>query len=52
MISKGLLYHVVRVKDLKSEAPPLVFLPVVKDFLEVFADNLPIIPTEQEIVLA
>ncbi|KAH0784229.1 hypothetical protein KY290_003827 [Solanum tuberosum] len=46
---QGCLYHIVRVKDLESEIPPLESVPVVKDFLEVFPDDLPRIPPEREI---
>ena len=46
MISKGCLYHILRVKKLESEAPPLDSVPVVKDFLEVFPDDLPEIPPQ------
>ncbi|KAH0775084.1 hypothetical protein KY290_012221 [Solanum tuberosum] len=49
LISKDCLYHIVRVKDLESEIPPLESVLVVKDFLEVFPDDLPEIPPEQEI---
>ncbi|WMV25219.1 hypothetical protein MTR67_018604 [Solanum verrucosum] len=49
LISKGCLYHIVRVKDLESEIPSLESVPVVKDFLEVFPDDLPGIPPEREI---
>ena len=49
MISKGCLYHVVRAKDLESEAPPLDLAHVVKDFMEVFHDDLPRISPEWEI---
>ena len=37
MISKGRLYHVVRVKDLESEAPQFESVAVVKDFQKSFA---------------
>ena len=46
MISKGCLYHVVRFKDLESEAPPLDLVDVMKDFTEVFHDDLPKISPE------
>ena len=32
MISKGCLYHIVRVKDLDSEIPLMEFVHVVSDF--------------------
>ena len=46
LISKGCHYHIVRVKDLQSETPPLKSVSIVKDFLEVFHDDLPRIPPE------
>ena len=49
MISKRCLYHIVRVKDLRFEAPSLDSVPVVKDFPEVFHDDLPRIPPVHEI---
>ncbi|TMX00474.1 hypothetical protein EJD97_000756 [Solanum chilense] len=49
MLSKRSLYHVGRVKDLESEALPLESFPVVKDFPEIFPDDLPRIPPECEI---
>ncbi len=39
MISKGCLYHIVRVKDLESEITPLDSVSVVKDFSEVFPND-------------
>ena len=49
MISKGCLYHIVRVQDLDSKIPPIESVPVVSEFLEVFPNNLPGIPPEREI---
>ena len=49
MISKGCLYHIVRVQDLDSEIPPTESVPVVTEFLEVFPNDLPVIPPEREI---
>lgn len=40
---------IVGLKDLESKTPPLELVPVVKDFLEVFIDDLPGIPPEQEV---
>ncbi|XP_069145971.1 uncharacterized protein [Solanum lycopersicum] len=45
----GCHYHILRVKDLGSKSPPLESVPIVKDFLEVFPDDLPGIPPEWEI---
>ena len=49
MISKGCRYHVVRVKDLESEVPPLESVPIVRDFPKVFPNDLPGVPPEWEI---
>ena len=48
MKAKGCLYHVVRVKDLESEVPPLESVPVVRDFLEVFPDDMLRVPPIRE----
>ena len=49
MISKGCIYHIVRVKYLESINPPLELAPIVKNFLEFFPDNFLGIPLEWEI---
>ena len=49
MISKGCLYHIIRVQDLDSKIPPIESVPVVNEFSEVFPSD-PGIPTEWEIV--
>ena len=49
MISKGYLYHLVRVKDSSSESPTLESVPVVSEFPEVFPDDLSGVPPEREI---
>ena len=33
IISKGCLYHILRVQDLHSEVPPIESVPVVSEFL-------------------
>ncbi|XP_010326483.1 uncharacterized protein [Solanum lycopersicum] len=45
----GCIYHVVRVKDLESEVPPLESVPIVRDFPKVFPNDLPGVPPEWEI---
>ena len=47
MISKGFHYHIVRVKELEIEVPPLESVPVVREFLDVFLDNFPRFPYER-----
>ena len=49
MISKGCLYHVVRVKDLECETPSIESLPLVREYPEVFPNDLPGTPPEREI---
>ncbi|KAH0655125.1 hypothetical protein KY290_030926 [Solanum tuberosum] len=49
MISKGYLYHLVRVKDSSFESPTLESIPVVNEFPEVFPDDLPGVPPKREI---
>ena len=49
IISKGCLYHIVRVQDLDSEIPPIESVPVVSEFPDVFPNDLPGIPSELEI---
>jgi len=49
MISKGCLYHLVRVRVVDSETPSLESIPILKEFSEVFPDDLPGIPLEREI---
>ena len=46
MISIECLYHIVRVKDLFSEIPPIKLVPVVREFQEVFLDDLSSIPPQ------
>ena len=49
MISKGYLYHIVRVKDSSLETPTLELFPVVYEFQEVFHEDFPRVPSEREI---
>ena len=49
MISKGFLYHIVRVQDLDSEMPPVESVLVVSKLLDVFPNDLLGIPLEREI---
>uniref|UniRef100_M1AKE8 Retrotransposon protein n=1 Tax=Solanum tuberosum TaxID=4113 RepID=M1AKE8_SOLTU len=53
MISKGYIYHLVRVKNSSSESPTLESVPVVNEFPkvfpEVFPDVLPGVPPGREI---
>ncbi|XP_070040665.1 uncharacterized protein [Nicotiana tomentosiformis] len=49
MIAKGCIYHIVRVRDADAEIPTLQSIPVVKEYADVFPDELPGIPPEREI---
>ena len=51
MISQGCIHHIRRVQDVDSKIPPIEFVPVVSEFLEVFLNDLPSIPIEWEIDL-
>ena len=49
MISKGCLYHIGRFQFLDSEIHPIELVPVVREFLKVFLNDLSDIPPEREI---
>ena len=49
MISKGYICHLVRVRDTEAEAPTLQLVPVVKEFVDVFPEELPGLPPEREV---
>ncbi|KAH0706733.1 hypothetical protein KY289_011809 [Solanum tuberosum] len=49
LVSKGCVYHLVRVNDSSVEVPPIQSVPVVKEFPEVIPDDLPRVPLEREI---
>ena len=49
MISKGYVYHLVRVKDSILEIPTLDLFPVACEFPEMFQEDLPKVPPEREI---
>ena len=49
MLSKGYLYHLVRVNDLEHEVPSIESLSIVNEFQDVFLEDLPGIPYECEI---
>ena len=49
MISKGYLYHLVRVKDSRLENLCLELFLVVFEFPKVFPKDLPGVPSEREI---
>ncbi|XP_070045258.1 uncharacterized protein [Nicotiana tomentosiformis] len=41
MFAKGCIYHIVRVRDADAEIPTLQSIPVVKEYADVFLDELP-----------
>ena len=49
LISKGCIYHLVRVKDTKSQTPTLQSVNVVNELSDVFLDDLPGIPPDRRI---
>ncbi|KAH0633445.1 hypothetical protein KY284_036231 [Solanum tuberosum] len=52
MITKGCIYHLVRVHDIDAEPPTFQSISIVNEFLDVFPDELPGIPPEWEIDFA
>ena len=46
MVRKGYIYHLVRVHDIKEEAPTLQLVPVVNEFPDVFPEEHPGLPPE------
>lgn len=51
MISKGFIYHLVRVMNISSKTPSLELILIVYEFYEVFPDDLFSIPHGREIDL-
>lgn len=49
MIDKGFLYHVVRFKDQKCETSSIETVPIVREFPDVFPNDLPGVPLQREI---
>lgn len=49
MISKGCIYHLVRVKDVTSNIPYLKSVPIVDEFSNVFPDELLGVPPQRKI---
>ena len=49
MIAKGCLYHVVRIMDLEFETYSIELVPLVREFPEVFPNDLPRDPPERQI---
>ena len=51
MISKGCIYHLVRVRDEDSKTPSIESVSVVNEFVDVFPEDLPGIPPERKLSL-
>ncbi|WMV34387.1 hypothetical protein MTR67_027772 [Solanum verrucosum] len=49
LVSKGCVYHLVRVNDSSVEIPHIQSVPIVKEFPEVFRDDLPRVLPKREI---
>ncbi|WMV07854.1 hypothetical protein MTR67_001239 [Solanum verrucosum] len=49
LVLKGCIYHLVRVHDSSVEIPPFQSVPIVREFPDVFPDDLPGIPPERVI---
>ena len=49
MISKGCIYHIVRVRDVYNEVRSLESIPIVNEFPDVIPNDFPGIPTKREI---
>ena len=49
LISKGCLYHLVRVRDVESKVLPIELVLVVNEFQDVFPSELPGVPPKREI---
>ena len=48
MLSKGYLYHLVRVNDLEYEVPLIDSMSRVNEFQDIFLKDLPGIPAERK----
>ncbi|KAH0733004.1 hypothetical protein KY289_004192 [Solanum tuberosum] len=49
LVSKGCVFHLVRVNDSSVETPPIESVPVVSEFPKIFPDDLPGVPSERKI---
>ncbi|XP_070006265.1 uncharacterized protein [Nicotiana sylvestris] len=49
MISKGYIYHLIRVRDMETKPPTIKSILVVNEFPDVFPDELPSLPPQREI---
>lgn len=49
IISKGCIYHLERVRDVTSQIPSLESVPIVNEYLDIFLEELPGVPSEREI---
>ena len=49
LISKGCLYHLVRVRDVESKVFPIESVPGVNELLNIFPNDLLSVPPKREI---
>ncbi|KAF3676518.1 putative zinc finger CCCH domain-containing protein 19-like isoform X2 [Capsicum annuum] len=49
LISKGCIYHLVRVKNAKFETLTIQSISIVNEFLDIFSKDLPRVPPDREI---
>ena len=49
LVSKGCIYQLGQVNDSSVQVPPIQLVPIVKEFPEVFPDDLTEVPPEREI---
>ncbi|CAN4090606.1 unnamed protein product [Withania somnifera] len=49
LMSKGYIFHLVRVRDMDVEPLTLQSIPVVNEFTNVFPEELPGLPLEKEV---
>ena len=49
MITKGYIFHLVRVKNIDVEPPTLQSIPMVNEFPDVFPEDLQGLPLEREV---
>lgn len=49
LISKGCVYHLVKVRDVESKVLPIESIPVVNECFDIFPNDLPGVPPEREI---
>ena len=51
MVRKGYIYHLIRVHDIKAEAPTLQSVLVVNEFPDVFPEELPVLEVPRTVYM-